>query len=107
MADPAFYVLQAMFDVTGQRWMDEGLCAQTDPEEFFADKGGSTRLAKRVCRRCPVRRDCLRFAMEHSEKFGVWGGTSERERRHLRARFGDDADAAVVFALRAGEDVAA
>lgn len=67
-------------------WQAQALCAQTDPEAFFPDKGGSTRAAKAVCARCPVRAECLAFALENDERFGVWGGLSERERRQLRAR---------------------
>jgi WhiB family redox-sensing transcriptional regulator len=65
-------------------WMRDGLCAQTDPEEFFPNKGSSTRAAKAVCATCPVETKCLLYALEHNERFGVWGGTSERERRKLR-----------------------
>ena len=65
-------------------WQDEALCAQTDPEAFFPEKGGSTREAKRVCQTCPVRAQCLEYALEHDERFGIWGGLSERERRRLR-----------------------
>lgn len=64
-------------------WMGEGLCSQTDPEAFFPEKGGSTREAKAVCRRCPVRPECLEFALDNEERYGIWGGLSERERRRL------------------------
>lgn len=64
-------------------WKDEGLCAQTDPEAFFPEKGGSTREAKSICRVCPVRHECLWTALEAKERFGIWGALSERERRHL------------------------
>jgi WhiB family redox-sensing transcriptional regulator len=77
-------------------WMADGLCAQTDPEAFFPGRGEPGRAAKAVCAACPVRAACLSYALEHSERFGVWGGTSERERRSLR-RFAavDDAIEAV------------
>ena len=65
-------------------WQTEALCAQTDPEAFFPEKGGSTRDAKRVCESCPVQAECLDYAMSKDEKFGIWGGLSERERRRLR-----------------------
>jgi WhiB family transcriptional regulator, redox-sensing transcriptional regulator len=65
-------------------WQDRALCAQTDPEAFFPEKGGSTREAKRVCRSCEVRTECLDYALEHDERFGIWGGLSERERRRLK-----------------------
>lgn len=62
-------------------WQDAALCAQSDPEAWFPEKGGSTREAKRVCRSCPVRAECLEYAFENGERFGIWGGLSERERR--------------------------
>ncbi len=65
-------------------WQDSALCAQTDPEAFFPEKGGSTREAKKVCRSCDVRTECLEYALEHDERFGIWGGLSERERRRLK-----------------------
>ncbi|MCF7547207.1 WhiB family transcriptional regulator [Pseudonocardia sp. WMMC193] len=65
-------------------WRDRGLCAQTDPEAFFPEKGGSTREAKRICTGCEVRAECLEYAMTRDERFGIWGGLSERERRRLR-----------------------
>ncbi|MDD4867834.1 MAG: WhiB family transcriptional regulator [Mycobacterium sp.] len=65
-------------------WRDLALCAQTDPESFFPEKGGSTREAKKMCRGCEVRDQCLDYALEHDERFGIWGGLSERERRHLK-----------------------
>ncbi len=65
-------------------WQDRALCAQTDPEAFFPEKGGSTREAKKVCRGCEVRAECLEYALEHDERFGIWGGLSERERRRMK-----------------------
>lgn len=65
-------------------WQERGLCAQTDPEAFFVEKGGSTKPAKRVCLGCEVRAECLEYALAHDERFGVWGGYSERERRRLQ-----------------------
>lgn len=65
-------------------WQERALCAQTDPEAFFPEKGGSTREAKKVCRACEVRAECLEYALEHDERFGIWGGLSERERRRIK-----------------------
>jgi WhiB family transcriptional regulator, redox-sensing transcriptional regulator len=65
-------------------WQERALCAQTDPESFFPEKGGSTREAKRVCTGCEVRGECLDYALAHDERFGIWGGLSERERRRLK-----------------------
>lgn len=65
-------------------WQADALCAQTDPEAFFPEKGGSTRDAKRICSTCEVRAQCLEYALQNDERFGIWGGLSERERRRLR-----------------------
>ncbi len=65
-------------------WQERALCAQSDPEAFFPEKGGSTREAKRVCASCEVRVECLEYALMHDERFGIWGGLSERERRRLK-----------------------
>ncbi len=67
-------------------WQEKALCAQTDPESFFPEKGGSTREAKRICVECEVRVECLEFALQKDERFGIWGGLSERERRRLKKR---------------------
>jgi WhiB family transcriptional regulator, redox-sensing transcriptional regulator len=64
-------------------WVADALCAQTDPDAFFPEKGGSTSAPKSVCGRCPVRTPCLEYALEHNERHGVWGGKSEPERRVL------------------------
>jgi WhiB family transcriptional regulator, redox-sensing transcriptional regulator len=73
----------ADFAVADQPWMKRALCSQTDPEAFFPEKGGSTHEAKRVCRGCEVRSECLEFALDHEERYGIWGGMSERERRNV------------------------
>jgi WhiB family transcriptional regulator, redox-sensing transcriptional regulator len=65
-------------------WQERALCAQTDPEAFFPEKGGSTREAKRVCMSCEVRAECLEYALAKDERFGIWGGLSERERRRVK-----------------------
>lgn len=67
-------------------WQVDALCAQTDPEAFFPEKGGSTRDAKKVCGACNVKQECLEYALGNDERFGIWGGLSERERRKLRKR---------------------
>jgi WhiB family redox-sensing transcriptional regulator len=75
------------FDDEGELgWQTDALCAQTDPEAFFPEKGGSTRDAKKVCGACNVRSQCLEYALANDERFGIWGGLSERERRRLRKR---------------------
>jgi WhiB family redox-sensing transcriptional regulator len=83
-----FTVLDGVFDGDDeeQEWQERALCAQTDPEAFFPEKGGSTREAKRICQGCEVRSECLEYALAHDERFGIWGGLSERERRKLKKR---------------------
>ena len=76
----------AVEDETALDWQERALCAQTDPEAFFPEKGGSTREAKKVCLGCEVRSECLEYALAHDERFGIWGGLSERERRKLKKR---------------------
>ena len=71
-------------DAGDAAWRLDALCAETDPEAFFPEKGGSTREAKRVCLGCSVRTECLEFALANDERFGIWGGLSERERRRVR-----------------------
>ena len=65
-------------------WQDRANCLGVDPDLFFPERGASTREAKEVCRGCVVRMDCLEYALVNGEKFGIWGGMSERERRRLR-----------------------
>lgn len=67
-------------------WRGGAVCAQTDPDAFFPEKGASTAAAKRICRDCPVTVECLQSAIVNDERFGVWGGLSERERRRHRRR---------------------
>ena len=83
----------SLLDLAGQdsddaelSWQERALCAQTDPEAFFPEKGGSTREAKKVCVSCEVRAECLEYALENDERFGILGGLSERERRKLKRR---------------------
>jgi WhiB family transcriptional regulator, redox-sensing transcriptional regulator len=81
---PLAHVVVRPEDVDDLGWQERALCAQTDPEAFFPEKGGSTREAKRVCRSCEVRAECLEYALENDERFGIWGGLSERERRRIK-----------------------
>ncbi len=73
-------------EADAQSWQEQALCAETDPEAFFPEKGGSTREAKKICTGCEVKAQCLEFALANDERFGIWGGLSERERRRLRRR---------------------
>src|SRR3712207_846147 len=79
-------MLGAALQDEAQSWQERALCAETDPEAFFPEKGGSTREAKKICTGCEVKADCLEYALANDERFGIWGGLSERERRRLRRR---------------------
>lgn len=75
--------------VAAPGWRDRAACLEADPEMFFPEKGGMAGEARLLCwgdgptPACPVRRDCLAHALDHRERFGVWGGYTERERREL------------------------
>lgn len=85
MLDPSAIDVGAADPDVPLTWRDLALCAQTDPEVFFPEKGGTTTDAKALCWTCPVQGDCLLDAVERGERYGVWGGLSERERRPLIA----------------------
>jgi WhiB family redox-sensing transcriptional regulator len=77
--------LLADVEIAGdRRWQERANCLGVDPDLFFPERGASTREAKSVCRGCEVRLECLEYALSHGEKFGIWGGLSERERRRVR-----------------------
>lgn len=94
----------------GWTWRQFALCAQVDiGEMWFPEKGGSTRDAKKVCAACPVRAECLDYALKNGERYGIWGGLSERERRRLgpakgrtgtRHRVLPDEEVARIYQLR-------
>lgn len=65
-------------------WQERANCLGVEPDLFFPERGASTKEAKTVCHGCEVRLECLDYALRHGEKFGIWGGQSERERRRIR-----------------------
>ncbi len=65
-------------------WQDYANCRGADADLFFPERGASTRRAKSICAACEVKADCLEYAIVNGEKFGIWGGMSERERRRVR-----------------------
>lgn len=81
MLDELRVALSSGFDLS---WQDEANCKGANADLFFPERGASTRSAKAICRECEVRADCLEFAIVTGEKFGIWGGMSERERRRVR-----------------------
>lgn len=83
-------------------WMERAVCPQTDPETFYPEKGYSTRDGKAVCNSCPVRLQCLAYALSNDEEFGIWGGLTRPERKAFKAtgRPVEEADAYFTGALR-------
>jgi WhiB family transcriptional regulator, redox-sensing transcriptional regulator len=72
--------------VLDQDWRADGLCARSDPELWFAVGALEHKQAKSICRQCPVRRECLAYAMDGPVDHGIWGGLTERERRRFRRK---------------------
>lgn len=74
--------------VTSERpaWWRYGECNGLDPDLFFPQQGGDTVGARKVCASCPVRRQCLEYALANNEHWGIWGGLTEMERRAIRRR---------------------
>lgn len=71
-------------DLDDTSWQNLGNCMGVDPDLFFPERGASAKEAKAVCNSCVVREDCLEYALSNGEKFGIWGGMSERERGRFR-----------------------
>jgi WhiB family redox-sensing transcriptional regulator len=76
--------MAVILQIVRQPWFDRAACLEADPDAFYPEKGGSSRAAKRVCATCPVRPECLSYALANDERFGIWGGLSERERRQVK-----------------------
>ena len=70
-------------------WVVSALCRQVDPDLWFPEQGGGgaahVKMVKKICRECPVRQECLDLGLD--ERYGIWGGYSERERRYMRKGF--------------------
>jgi len=65
-------------------WVKEALCAEVDPVIFFPEKGDRTVDAKNTCKACNVKTQCLEYSLTNNERFGIWGGLTEHDRRKLR-----------------------
>lgn len=79
-------VLTALTTIQSQTWREDALCREVDPDTWFPEKGGTTKPAKRICVRCEVQTECREYALGANERFGVFGGLSESERRKLLGR---------------------
>lgn len=67
-------------------WMAEGRCRREAAATFFPSDGVGVEVARRICATCPVKEPCLQYALRNHIVHGVWGGTSERERRRIARR---------------------
>jgi WhiB family redox-sensing transcriptional regulator len=76
-----------VFELKPQPWMKQANCVGADPALFFPERGEPSSPAKAICMACPVRVDCLNYALSINERQGIWGGTSENERRGLRRQW--------------------
>jgi WhiB family redox-sensing transcriptional regulator len=75
-----------MFDDSETAWMNDGNCRQYPPATFFPSDGVGVDRARKICATCAVKDQCLSYALENRIDHGVWGGTSERERRRILKR---------------------
>ena len=75
-----------MFNLTNEQaeWAPRGACRGMDPGTFFPDRGQNVGHVKAICHTCEVEKECLDYAVTSRQVFGIWGGTSERERRNMR-----------------------
>ena len=71
------------FDLSETSWMSHGNCAHRDPAMFFPSDGVGVEVARKACEGCPVKVQCLEYAIAERIDHGVWGGSSERERRRI------------------------
>jgi WhiB family redox-sensing transcriptional regulator len=76
--------------VTAAEWEERALCRDVEDQAVFFPPHGnrSAEAAKRICRRCPVADECLETALLNDERFGIWGGMTEKERRELKEESG-------------------
>lgn len=81
-------------------WMEMAACRGADPDLFHPQRGEDVEPAKAFCRECPVRADCLRHALVNCERYGVWGGTSERDRRRMRREMRQELGLSYNYPLR-------
>lgn len=87
------YLHRLADDDRDRSWMRRGLCANTPglvDAVFFPERGESTSEAKAICRQCPVQPECLEYGL--GEVWGIWGGTSEKDRKRIRRQRRQQAD---------------
>jgi hypothetical protein len=95
----------ALTDPFGWEWRERAACRGQDPDLWYPERGADVSIAKAICAGCPVRADCLAFALGNGEHHGIWGGLSERQRRRMRRSSltgGDERAARVAWLQRGG-----
>lgn len=70
--------------IASREWRDRAACRDEITDHFYPRRGEDLHIPRSICARCPITDECLEFALDAGEHFGVWGGTSERERRQIR-----------------------
>jgi WhiB family transcriptional regulator, redox-sensing transcriptional regulator len=83
-------------------WHGRGLCAANDPDDFFPSNGDPGMNGRRICAACPVRDDCLNYAIA-ADELGIWGGLDQQERRNLKRKRQRRKAASKLKDIRAGD----
>lgn len=82
----AIYRMMAVPISDERPWLVFGACRDADPDLFFPSTREETAKALTICASCPVRPECLDYALEAGERFGIWGGLTEKKRRKVAGR---------------------
>ncbi|MHB1509137.1 MAG: WhiB family transcriptional regulator [Acidimicrobiales bacterium] len=88
VGDTAVRGVRPMEQIPNHNWQQAAACKGCDPDIFFPGRGDNitARLAKETCAVCSVKTQCLDYALEHGEHFGIWGGVSEKARRKIASQ---------------------
>jgi WhiB family transcriptional regulator, redox-sensing transcriptional regulator len=76
-------ITDSLLGSIGESWTEDAACQAADVDLFFSNDEDDQRRALEMCKSCPVQEPCLRFALEHGEMYGIWGGLTESDRRSL------------------------
>lgn len=79
-----------MSDWIAHPWMDKARCAQIGGDDWFPEFGDKAHTPKTICQTCPVKTQCLNYALKHRINDGIWGGLSERQRRRIITQHNED-----------------
>lgn len=93
------------FKTYDPNWWDYAACKGEDASVFFFEDTAPNHKARRLCINCPVRIDCLEYAVEHEKDFGVWAGVTARVRLTLRRAMNKTKSKTVVELLSKHQDV--